>query len=144
MTSISAAAATRTAMASTATAGTNTSASLNNFDKDTFLKLLVAQLKYQDPTKPTDTSEFMSQTAQFTLVEKFEALVDSNNQLMASQKMQEAISLVGKSVTWINELGESQSGDVSSVSVSGGLPSLNVGSFTVTLDAITEVQLSQG
>ena len=35
-----------------------------------FLKLLVAQLKYQDPSKPMDSSEFMAQNAQLTALEK--------------------------------------------------------------------------
>jgi len=43
-------------------------------DKDTFLKLLVAQLKYQNPMEPVDSSQFMAQTAQFTMVEKLEAM----------------------------------------------------------------------
>ena len=34
--------------------------------QDAFLKLLVAQLKYQDPSKPADSTQFMAQTAQFT------------------------------------------------------------------------------
>ena len=52
----------------TAPTGTSSStpAPSQDFDKDTFLKLLVAQLKYQDPTNPTDATQFMSQTAQFT------------------------------------------------------------------------------
>ena len=42
--------------------------------KDMFLKLLVAQLKYQNPMEPVDSSQFMAQTAQFTMVEKLEAM----------------------------------------------------------------------
>jgi flagellar basal-body rod modification protein FlgD len=37
--------------------------------KDAFLQLLVAQLKYQDPSTPADSREFLAQTAQFTMVE---------------------------------------------------------------------------
>src|SRR3712207_7495113 len=46
--------------------------------KDTFLQLLVAQMRYQDPSSPTSTTEFMSQTATFTQVEKLEEIASQN------------------------------------------------------------------
>ena len=39
-------------------------------DRDAFLKLLVAQLKYQDPTKPADASQMVAQSAQLTMVDR--------------------------------------------------------------------------
>src|SRR5688500_18454497 len=69
-------------------------------DKDMFLKLLVAQMKYQDPTKPTDASQFLAQTAQFTLVEKMDALEASQEALVASNQIQSATALVGNTVSW--------------------------------------------
>ena len=38
----------------------------NDLDKQAFLKLLVAQMKYQDPMEPTDNTEYVSQLAQFS------------------------------------------------------------------------------
>lgn len=100
--------------------------------KDAFLKLLVAQLKYQDPTNPTDASQFMSQTAQFTLVEKMEQLLTTSNS-------QAAIGLVGRTVTWNNAIGVEQSGVVTGVSISGGKAVLEVGDEKVSLDAVVKV-----
>jgi flagellar basal-body rod modification protein FlgD len=105
--------------------------------KDAFLKLLVAQLKYQDPTNPTDSAQFMQQTAQFTLVEKME-------QLLTTSQSQSAIALVGKSVTWNNALGKEQSGVVTGVSVSEGKAVLDVGTEQVALDAVIKVKASAG
>ena len=48
--------------------------SATEMDKDTFLKLLVAQLKYQDPLSPADPQQFLAQSAQFTTVEKLEEI----------------------------------------------------------------------
>ena len=70
-------------------------------DKDTFLKLLVAQLKYQDPSNPADPTQFMSQTAQFTQVEKLGDIAD----LMKSQRLISASALVGHPVTYMDENG---------------------------------------
>ena len=39
-------------------------------DRDAFLKLLVAQLSHQDPLKPMEGTEFVTQLAQFTAVEQ--------------------------------------------------------------------------
>jgi flagellar basal-body rod modification protein FlgD len=38
--------------------------------KDTFLKLLVAQLRYQNPLDPTDSVQFVTQLAQFSQLEQ--------------------------------------------------------------------------
>ena len=47
-------------------------------DKATFLQLLVAQIKNQDPTKPQDGIEFITQLAQFSSLEHS---LDTNKQL---------------------------------------------------------------
>ncbi|WP_448625367.1 flagellar hook assembly protein FlgD [Geodermatophilus sp. URMC 64] len=87
----------------------------DQMDKDTFLKLLVAQMRYQDPSNPADTTQFMSQTATFTQVEKLEQLVTQNASLVALQKSMSAGSLVGHTVTYTDDTGVEQTGKVTSV-----------------------------
>ena len=41
----------------------------NDLDKDAFLQLLVTQMKYQDPLNPGDSTEYMSQLAQYSSLE---------------------------------------------------------------------------
>jgi flagellar basal-body rod modification protein FlgD len=63
----------------------------NDMDKDAFLQLLVAQMKYQDPLQPTSNTEYISQYAQFSQVEQMQSM-------SASMDLQRASELVGKEV----------------------------------------------
>lgn len=61
-------------------AGTSTSlgtTSKNDIDKDAFLRMLIEQLKYQDPLNPLKAEEFASQLAQFTSVEQLTQIRDA-------------------------------------------------------------------
>ena len=53
---------------STTAVGSNSSAALTS--EDTFLKLLVAQIKNQDPTNPTDSTQFVGQLTQYSELEQ--------------------------------------------------------------------------
>ena len=63
----------------------------DGLDKDAFLQLLVAQMKYQDPLEPTSNTEYISQYAQFSQVEQMQNMAASNDLARAS-------SLVGEEV----------------------------------------------
>src|SRR3954466_11564829 len=93
-----------------------TSAAQNKstLDKDAFLKLLVAQLRYQDPSKPVDSSEFMAQTAQFTQVEKLDEMAANSTAALSLQQGLAASSMVGKAISWVDAEGNSHSGTATS------------------------------
>lgn len=63
----------------------------NNLDKDDFLNLLVAQMKYQDPLEPQSNTEYVSQLATFTQVEATENMANTAENLQAN-------GLIGKTV----------------------------------------------
>lgn len=65
--------------------------SSNGMDKDAFLQLLVAQMKYQDPLEPTSNTEYISQYATFSQVEQMQNMA-------ASMELSRASSMVGKLV----------------------------------------------
>lgn len=80
------------------TTGASPNPPKNQFDQETFLKLLVAQLKYQNPLSPTDGTEFLTQTAQFTQLEtlqKIEKLITTQS---AASEVLEASAMVGRRV----------------------------------------------
>ena len=113
----------------------------DQMDKDTFLKLLVAQMRYQDPSNPTDPTQFMSQTAMFTQVEKLETLVTQNASLVALQKSMSAGSLVGRTATYTDESGQRQTGKVTSVVLGDDTTesTATIGGKSVPMGRITEV-----
>jgi flagellar basal-body rod modification protein FlgD len=85
------------------TGGSELSAYKSNvMGKDDFLKLLITQLQHQDPLKPTDSTEFTAQLAQFSSLEQ---LNDVNDNLLELQNFQasinnaQAVSLIGKDIT---------------------------------------------
>ncbi len=88
--------------------------------KDTFLKLLVAQMRYQDPSNPMDSGQMMAQTATFSQVEKLEELVTQNASMLVLQESATAGALVGRTATYTDTTGASQSGIVSSVRLASG------------------------
>ena len=64
----------------------------SSIDKDMFLKLLVAQMKYQDPISPQSNSEYITQFATFSQLEQISNMVNSMN-------MTRGIECIGKEVT---------------------------------------------
>ena len=123
------------AAAAAATAAAKKKDDLGN--KDTFLKLLVAQLKYQDPSKPADSTQFLAQTAQFTQVERLGDIADT----LKSQRMIGASSLVGHTVTYMDENGAKISGVISAAKLNGDSePTLRIGNTDVQLSKVMEVQ----
>ncbi|GAA3448002.1 flagellar hook assembly protein FlgD [Planomonospora venezuelensis] len=135
---VSGAASPITAATTAATASSAPAASNSQLDKDTFLKLLVAQMRYQDPSKPADTSQFLSQTAQFTEVERMEQLVKQQGELLAAQLQLSASNLVGKTISYTGPDGTDAVGVVTSASF-GSAPTLKVGNTDVPLSSVKEV-----
>lgn len=64
----------------------------STMDKEAFLKLLVAQMKYQDPLEPTSNTEFVSQYAQFSSLEQMQ-------NMSATLELSRASTLVGQTVS---------------------------------------------
>lgn len=72
-------------------AATNSSKGKNALGKDAFLKLLVTQLKNQNPLDPQDNSEFVAQLAQFSSLEGITTLNDSVTAIAGNYKSSQAL-----------------------------------------------------
>ncbi len=74
----------------------------NELDQDAFLKLLVAQLRYQDPLDPSDPADFMATTAQFTTIEKLDQIAEQGANAAILSGLSTASSLVGRAITFLD------------------------------------------
>jgi Flagellar hook capping protein - N-terminal region/FlgD Tudor-like domain len=104
--------------------------------EDTFLKLLVAQMKYQDPLSPTDSSQFLAQTAQFTTLETLQKMQkDQQTATMSSQTLA-AASMVGRSVSYSLAAANlpATASATTTVSVRGSLPQDAAAGARATVD----------
>jgi flagellar basal-body rod modification protein FlgD len=102
-------------------------AAANTLDYHEFLQLLVAQLQNQDPTNPTDPSNFVSQLASFSAVEQQVNTNSTLDALLTQSTLDQAASFIGKTVTSADG---STSGTVASVQItsSGATATLTDGS----------------
>ncbi|KRP88358.1 flagellar hook assembly protein FlgD [Bradyrhizobium sp. IC3069] len=96
---------------------TNSTTSSNSVDYNTFLQLLIAQMKNQDPTNPMDTAQYMSQFAQLSTVEQAMQTNAKLDALLSSQSLSQANGLIGKTVSFTDSTGATFSGKVVSVSI---------------------------
>ena len=99
------------------TTSSTTTNSTNSVDYNTFLQLLVAEMKNQDPTNPMDTAQYMSQFAQLSTVEQAMQTNAKLDALLSSQSLSQADGLIGKTVSFTDATGASFSGKVVSMSI---------------------------
>ena len=107
--------------------------------KDAFLKLLVAQMKFQNPMSPTDPSAFMAQTAQFTMVEKLEDIDKQSTDVLAAQRSATATGMLGQQVVATGPDGTDITGIVTGMRITSDGPSLKVNGTEIALSAVKEV-----
>ncbi len=109
-------------------------------DKEMFLQLLVAQLRYQDPMNPADSGEFLAQSAQFTALEKMQAVADQTALVLNAQMAFGASGFVGRQVSYTLPDGTQGSGTVRGVSFSADGPVLDVDGTQVPLVQVLAVR----
>ncbi|WP_269932398.1 flagellar hook assembly protein FlgD [Aminobacter sp. HY435] len=83
----------------TKTGNTPTAASKTQVDYNSFLKLLVAEMKNQDPTKPMDSTQYVAQLAQFSQVEQSVQMNTRLDQILQGSALAQADALIGRTVT---------------------------------------------
>jgi flagellar basal-body rod modification protein FlgD len=116
------------------TASTPTTVSKAGMGKDDFLKLLVGQLKNQDPQNPQGSDQFMGQMAQFSMVEQL-------TNLAATMTKSQTVGLLGHTVSYIGPDKTKVTGTVESVNTSGATATITVdGKAGIDPTKVTEVR----
>lgn len=108
----------------------------STLDKDAFLQLLVAQMKYQDPLEPTSNTEYISQYATFSELEQMQNMSNT-------MELTRAANLVGQTVAVesVDENGKTTGdmGVVDYISYENGKALIWVNGNSYTLDEVVEV-----
>jgi flagellar basal-body rod modification protein FlgD len=108
--------------------------------QDDLFKILLTQLKYQDPLKPTDNAEFVAQLAQFTGLDQARQTNENIQSLLQMQATNQSVALIGRTVEIVGNGGNAV-GQVTTVSFDQGTPMLTV--KTASGESITGISLSQ-
>jgi flagellar basal-body rod modification protein FlgD len=109
--------------------------------KDDFLKLLVGQLKNQDPANPQGSDQFMGQMAQFSMLEQLTNLATATTELTKSTNEAQTVGLLGHTVTYVGADKTPVTGTVDAVNVSGRTPTISVGGQAgIDPSTVTEVR----
>jgi len=126
------------------TGETNKTGSSSQLGKDEFLKLLITQLKYQNPLEPMEDKDFIAQMASFSSLEQMQNLNTAISSLVSSNQLQQAASLIGKEVSYMATTDEGNvalvTGTVGAVTRQDNTVYLSVDGVMLTLDEISIIK----
>ena len=112
----------------------------SSLGQDDLFKILLTQLNYQDPLKPMDNQEFIAQLAQFTSLEQTQQMNQKLDQLLQSESIGQAISLLNQNIQVRLESAVAV-GEVTAISFDNGAPKFTI--KTADDRFIAEISLSQ-
>ena len=115
---------------------------LGGMGSDGFMKLMIAQLQYQNPMSPSDPSQMMSQTSQLAQLDAIQQLATLQRQNLGLQNAVSAAGLVGNTVSALATDGETVQGVVDAVRYTELGPVLDIGGQEVSFDQVTEIRTS--
>jgi flagellar basal-body rod modification protein FlgD len=106
--------------------------------QEDFLRILLTQLRFQDPLEPVDNREFIAQLAQFSALEINRQQSEKVDTLLTIENANQALALVGRNIE-VRGAEQAGAGAVTAVTFTNGEPRLTVRTATTTL---VDVRLS--
>ena len=103
-----------------------------SLDKDAFLRLLLTELKYQDPLNPTDDKAFIAQMAQFTSLEQMQNM----SRVMS---LSQSCAMIGRQIS-ARSKDKEVSGIAEAVVIRNNAPYIRVGGDEAPLESVTEIR----
>jgi flagellar basal-body rod modification protein FlgD len=138
-----------TTQSTTATGTTSTTAATSRtpgslpINQNQFLKMLMTELKNQNPMSPnsSDPMQFITELAQFTSVEQQTNTAESTKTIVSGQNSATAIALIGHTVAYVDPTtAASTSGTVQSVEFTSSGPTLTInGTSGISASAVRQV-----
>lgn len=120
--------------------GSAAQARTGSLERDSFMELLLLQLRSQDPMNPMDSAAMFNQMAQLSTLEQLWDIRDLLSQNTASQQLAQGASLLGRQVE-ANSIAAGQvSGLVEGVRLMSGSVWLQIGDAEVRMDEVVSVQ----
>lgn len=113
-----------------------------SMDSAMFMKMLVIQMKNQDPSSPMDTNAMIGQTTQLAMMEKLTELSTNSGADLSIQMRTAAAALIGKQASYNGPDGTPVKGEVTSVSFSGTTPTVSIGGKNIDLATVSAVSNS--
>jgi flagellar basal-body rod modification protein FlgD len=118
-----------------------TKGSGKELDKEAFLKLLMTQLKNQDPMNTMDQKDMMTQLTQLTSMEQMTNITKSLTTMANFTMLSQSAGLIGKTVSYKDpQSGEIISGKAASVTMTKGTPYIKVDGRSIKLDEILSIE----
>lgn len=124
---------------STVQADENKNQKQNTLGQDEFLKLLTAQLQYQNPLSPQESNDYMNQMTQFGVLEQLQNLNTKLQTFFETEQQFQTISMLGKEVTVGNNGDTTITGVVESVKFTEKGPKVIVKGQEFFLNQVQEI-----
>ncbi len=108
-------------------------------DLEAFLKLLIAELRNQDPMDPMDNAQLLGQVSQIREIESNLRLNETLEAVQLGEKLSAAAGMLGHTILALDDQGQLVTGVVDRVTVDDNVPKLHLGEYAVDLKNIREI-----